>query len=127
MSDLPTEPELRDRFAALRREDERRLPPFTRVWQAARAGHRRTPHRRRLVASATIAAAACVLLLWLAGRRTMPPSPSLTDWRPPTDFLLQTPGREILAAPGWLTRGFSAEVPAWGFGPPPNQERKAPS
>jgi hypothetical protein len=84
---------------------------------------------------AVAAVAACVLLVWLAWRRATPPvppelletGPSLADWRPPTDFLLQTPGREILAAPGWLTRGFAAEVPDWGFEPPPASERRAPS
>jgi hypothetical protein len=115
------EPDLRDRFAALRREEEQGAPPFAAVRQAARAHRRRPASRRWLLAPVSVAAALCLLLVWLTERTgTPPPAPpgaslALADWRPPTDFLLQTPGREILAAPDWLEWGFTAEVPDWGL------------
>ena len=128
------EPELRDRFAALRREDEQGTPPFAAVWNAARARRQRPASRGWLLASAAIAL--CVLLVWLTWRTGTPPpppthldtGPSLADWRPPTDFLLETPGREILAAPSWLERGFATEIPDWSFETlSPAKERKDPS
>ncbi len=57
---------LRRRFAVLRREEEQQAPEFGRLWQAG-AGAR----RRQTVAS-------------------------ITEWKAPTDFLLETPGSELL-------------------------------
>lgn len=120
--------DLRDRFAALRREEEQGAPPFAAFRQAART--HRPASRRWLLAPAAVAAALCLVLVWPTGRTaTPPPAPpgaslALADWRPPTDFLLQTPGREILTAPDWLERGFTAEVPVWGLPPMTSQKER---
>jgi hypothetical protein len=92
--------DLRDRFAALRREEEARAPAF-----AALATSRR--QHRRLSPGMFIAAAACVAailaavlwampLLWKPQHEPGTHVASITEWKPPTDFLLETPGRELL-------------------------------
>jgi hypothetical protein len=89
--------DLRDRFAALRRQEEAQAPKFTAP---------RKPVRPRSL-SALLAAAACLLAiatagLWMRATRRHPqpepgkPVASLMAWKPPTDFLLETPGREML-------------------------------
>jgi hypothetical protein len=93
--------DLRDRFAALRREEEANAPGFT-----ARREARRAPVRRRAPA-VLLAAVACLVAfaaagLWMRTASHRPhPEPgqtavSLMEWKPPTDFLLETPGREML-------------------------------
>jgi hypothetical protein len=89
--------DLRERFAAMRRGEEAGAPPIDRLLARARSGG----EARRLAGPGlAIAAAAAVLMaLALLPRREPPPPspvPLLTEWRSPTDFLLQTPGREIL-------------------------------
>lgn len=87
---------LREAFAALRREDAATAPPFARVL-AGRVVHRRflAPLLGRLVAAASLAAAVVVAV---AVRRPAPPPAALSiePWTAPTDFLLQTPGLELL-------------------------------
>ncbi|HEV8629063.1 MAG TPA: hypothetical protein VGV61_02015, partial [Thermoanaerobaculia bacterium] len=84
--------------------DEAPAPPFARVWAAAEAGAmaRRPPRRRLLlVAMATpVVIVALVLLARPAGQpaKTTPATAAaLVDWRPATDFLLATPGGELLS------------------------------
>jgi hypothetical protein len=78
---------LRNLFAELRRAETGSVPPF-RV------------HPPRRVARLRYAFAAVVLLIVIAvaivPHHSTPPQPSITAWRAPTDFLLQTPGRELL-------------------------------
>ncbi|HEX4602777.1 MAG TPA: hypothetical protein VH724_02195 [Candidatus Angelobacter sp.] len=91
-----SEARLRDRFITLRREEERIVPEFTALWR----GKRRGPGRRWRWVVAT----ACILivvlaLVWQRPARHYPPETtvaSVTDWKSPTDFLLETPGRELL-------------------------------
>ena len=93
-------------FAGLRREEEGRTPPFAEVVRRGRA--RPTPAAgllpiRPLGLAAVVALA--VLGVWLGVRVREPrpaAMPSLSEWHSPTDFLLATPGRDLLAAPaGW--------------------------
>jgi hypothetical protein len=95
--------ELRERFAALRGEDAERAPDF------AELRKRRSPPRPSWRARAAVVAALAVVvvLLFMHYRRpSPPPESSITEWRSPTEFLLQTPGRELLE-----------RVPAFAQGP----------
>lgn len=92
---------LRDRFAALRREDAARTPGFTEV--VRRQGPAPRPAPRALAVAASLAMAG-LLVAGIWGSRHRPPpgtaaaAPWLADWQSPTDFLLDTPGRELLHA-----------------------------
>jgi len=102
--------DLRDGFAALRRQEENAAPSFATL-AAAAARRRRQPHGRNrrwrplAVAAATAAAVLGALVVgtspWLRTHvlPSTPPlglAPSLSAWRPATDFLLRTPAQEIL-------------------------------
>ncbi|HEY2498268.1 MAG TPA: hypothetical protein VGK24_14485 [Candidatus Angelobacter sp.] len=90
------EERLRGRFAALRREEEQLVPEFGSFWR----GKVRVPRRqwRWLIA------AACVLIVlltivWQRPAKHHAPAnmaASIVDWKAPTDFLLETPGCELL-------------------------------
>jgi hypothetical protein len=93
--------DLRMRFAALRREEEMLAPAFElpRGDLAARGW--------RWSAGTLMAAAVCAITITVAVvlLRLVPAAPrgsnsspvaSLSQWRSPTDFLLETPGREML-------------------------------
>jgi hypothetical protein len=89
--------DLRGLFSALRREVDLAPPEFSAVLR--RAGVREAAGRRHR----WLAVTACALLLlapllWLVpGRHKHDPGGvSLSEWRSPTDFLLQTPGQELL-------------------------------
>jgi hypothetical protein len=120
--------ELAAAFSALRREEEEQCPPFAEVVRRGRARSLRSgsPWRPRLLWAAA-AVALAVLAVWL-GLRTPEPripaggSPSLAEWRSPTDFLLETSGREILADPARLDRSLLDLSPT-----PTSQERRSPS
>lgn len=88
---------LREHFAALRRAEAASAPSFERVMAISR---RRSNH-----AAWRLAITACILVVAVGGmilRLSHPPgastirAPALADWRAPTDFLLDTPGRELL-------------------------------
>lgn len=93
--------ELRQRFEELRAAEARGVPAF----------HRGPPPARHFVALRFLAAASAlfVLLTFLAfvirprWQRTTfsgfdrAVTRSISSWRPPTEFLLRTPGREMLA------------------------------
>jgi len=101
----PSDEELRELFSVLRGEDEAHAPPFM-----AEQGRRRNgpplPSGWRLAAASVFAATVLLaVLVWLRhGPPRIPGVPgrgpvpviSITEWKPPTDFLLNTPGREIL-------------------------------
>ena len=93
--------DLRDRFAALRREEEPQAPEFAALLPGMAGRSRRRDGRRILGATALVIIAAAVIL-WLRpappATRQEPgrPAASLTQWRAPTDFLLETPGRDML-------------------------------
>lgn len=90
---------LRDSFASLRRSEEARTPSFERV--IGRAPGRFSRRFWGLtVASTVLLAAVTVLVFWVSNPRqpstNHAAAPMLADWRAPTDFLLDTPGRELL-------------------------------
>jgi len=97
--------DLHDAFAAVRREEATQVPPFSMPSRIA------LEHRRRRWSGTLVAATACAAALIVAavslrpkGRTThegASPEPaqaiaSITTWKPETDFLLNTPGRELL-------------------------------
>jgi hypothetical protein len=97
--------EIREAFDTLRREDEAAPPAFDPMWDRAARGH--ASHRSARTARQAVWTAAGVA--FLAGTTILyrgaspPPTPisedvprSFTEWTAPTDFLLRTPGRELL-------------------------------
>ena len=95
---LDDDADLERRFRALRREDLEDVPPFHLVWTAMR----NSPRPRRHVAAWAMAAVVLILaVLWLPRGSLETPGPdvavSILEWRSPTDFLLDTPGRALLA------------------------------
>lgn len=101
-----TEPDrdLREHFARLRSEDARDAPSFPALLARDFV---RTPTARssRLRPLLALAAVVTLAVLLVHARRTSLPSgdvpatppPALGQWGAPTDFLLDTPGRELLA------------------------------
>jgi len=92
--------DLRGQFAALRSEEAAEAPEFALpVSGAVRARPRRWGNIRVTVAACVVAMVAVVIGLRLIPRKpglTMTSVASLTQWKAPTDFLLETPGRELL-------------------------------
>ena len=84
---------LGDRFAELREEERAVVPPFT------------VPRPQHFVALRwAVAALLLVIVVALFPRHHITFTPddraaarSITEWHPPTDFLLRTPGREVLS------------------------------
>jgi hypothetical protein len=118
--------ELAAAFAELRREEEARTRPFDEVVRRARSarGIRLLPARPLWLAAA-VALAVLSVWLWAPVREPRPSAalPPLAEWRSPTEFLLATPGRDLLAAPAAWDRSVLdlREVP---FTSPP--ERRPP-
>ena len=97
--------ELRDWLAKAHQNDA--PPPFSKLWRAAPAARR---HRRRLplVLGSFAAAAAAAVLLWarLPHPRSQVSEVQLLAYQAPLDFLLKTPGSELLtSSPGLGTKG----------------------
>jgi hypothetical protein len=74
-----------------------RAPAFRRMWEAARA----VDQRRRPLWMAVPVLAAVALVLVLTARPQVAPTPASQripslEWEGPLDFLLQTPGAELL-------------------------------
>src|SRR5258707_14454886 len=94
--------DLRDRFAALRREEEAQAPDFVVLASGSAARQRRRPAGKMIVLATCLAMmiAAAIFLLRpvLLKPKQGPGSPvaSITEWNAPTDFLLETPARELL-------------------------------
>ncbi len=86
--------DLRDAFARLREAESKTIPPFRVEIRDSRLEIRRT------------AFALIVLILIISGsffirkdrHPASPPDVTLSTWRAPTDFLLDTPGRELLTS-----------------------------
>jgi hypothetical protein len=87
---------LRSRFAGLRREDERRAPEFAALWRRRESSRRRS---FRWLAAGACALIALGAMLWMRSSPRYPENnavASIVEWQAPTDFLLETPGREVL-------------------------------
>jgi hypothetical protein len=87
---------LRRRFAVLRREEAEHAPEFGRLWHG-RPGVR--GRQIRWFVAAACALIALLSLLWMRSAQRRPDDKtvaSITEWKAPTDFLLETPGRELL-------------------------------
>ena len=87
---------LRTAFAELRRDEAERVPPFRApLIPTSPSGEVAAKRRVRGYAFAAI-----VLLIAIGvaitPHHTRQQQPSLSAWRAPTDFLLQTPGRELV-------------------------------
>jgi hypothetical protein len=110
--------DLREHFAALRREEESRVPPIAIL---SLNGRRR--FSGKLIAAAVCLAVSIAPFVWLLPglrvNREVPnrgheqASASITSWKPATDFLLDTPGRELLQG-----------VPAIGDVPTPGESHR---
>jgi len=100
--------ELAAAFSALRREEQDQVQPFAEVVRRGRARSlgSQSSRRHRLLWADAAAVVLAGFAAWLGLHTPRPQapagSPSLAEWRSPTDFLLETSGQEILAAPaGW--------------------------
>jgi hypothetical protein len=104
---------LRKRFAGLRQEEQQHTPAFAPLW----SGRARAPHRKALwyVATACVLIVVVAILLLLSERpsRNEVSMVEITEWKAPTDFLLETPGREILQTVPEIGRwrGYTAATP----------------
>ena len=90
--------DLRNRFAELRREEEARTPGFRLPSPRGVASRLRLGRLVALAASLAVSVACVFLvrLMWRPEQLPGKPAVSLTEWKAPTDFLLETPGRELL-------------------------------
>ena len=89
--------DLRDRFAALRGENQSCAGEFHSFVRASRP----IPGRVRAWLAVPVVLAVILAVLAISGRyldRHHPANPqvSIAEWKSPTDFLLQTPGMEVL-------------------------------
>jgi hypothetical protein len=87
---------LRNRFAKLRQEEQQHIPAFASPW----GGRMHAPRGKALwfvAATCLLIAVAAIFLLRLEQpKREEASMASITEWQAPTDFLLETPGREML-------------------------------
>jgi len=114
---------LRDGFERLRNEDRESTPDFDRMWRRAHhpadAPSPTGAWRLALAAAAiTVIGGAAALLHRSSQTVSAPPLLSITEWKSPTDFLLDTPGREILDTIPKLGEPPAAIDPAPGAVPP---------
>jgi hypothetical protein len=88
--------DLRARFATMRSSDGERVPAFERF-----TARRRVPTRR--IAARIALAALALFVVGVSTYRAMRPAEpahqvTLAQWRAPTDFLLRTPGSELITS-----------------------------
>ena len=93
---MPSPDDLRDAFRELRAAEQRHVPPFRRLMERRPSGRRRAEARRY-----TFAIAALLLVVTgasLLQRRLTRPvvTTSISTWKAPTDFLLQTPNAKLM-------------------------------
>ena len=91
------EPELRERFARLRAEERRAVSRF----ELRPRARRLRPVRTLIAATAALMLVAIIAFTLRPGRVSFSAADraaarSVADWHPPTDFLLRTPGSELL-------------------------------
>jgi len=94
--DADLDQDLRGRFAALRRAEEQQAPDFALLLRPRQHSSR---GRARWWVAATCMVMVLAAIAWqrTTGRRPQEISVvSISEWKAPTDFLLETPGRELL-------------------------------
>ena len=87
--------ELRGCFTVLRCEEEQSVPKFASLW----GGRSRIQRGKGLwfaAAACALIAVGAILLLRSERNKNEVSMVSIMEWKAPTDFLLETPGREIL-------------------------------
>ena len=96
------DPDLHRKFEAVRDQDKAMTPAFEDVWQGS-LRLSRNPRRPRLIirafAAAVVVLTAAIVVFWW--NRSPRPVDSgievqLSEWRASTDFLLKTPGSDLL-------------------------------
>jgi hypothetical protein len=119
MNDRPQDPELRERFAELKRVEARSAPPFAGVlarahaeaahggdalqWRASVRAIRRVGWFTGLAAAAAIAALIAIPRAhsgqdeFEQAVRAFQANPALGAWRSPTDGLLNLPGSQLIS------------------------------
>ena len=86
--------DLRGRFASLKSSDVAYAPAFAGILRrAARPGK---PAWRRYVAALAVLIVAALVVARFESRKSSEPETLITEWTSPTDFLLETPGHEVL-------------------------------
>jgi hypothetical protein len=109
----PCNDALRDRFAVLRREEEEHMPEFASLWR----GRTRAPGgKARWFLAGACALIVVVAVLWPRSAQRRPAGvsvASIAEWKAPTDFLLETPGWELLRTVPEIGewRGYTAAIP----------------
>jgi hypothetical protein len=97
--------DLHEIFAAVRREEEAHVPPISILSLTARGRRPRLLSARLATGAACLATAIAAAVWLLPGSRVAHVGPnrgreqataSIGSWKPATDFLLETPGRELL-------------------------------
>lgn len=83
---------LHDAFAELRHQETAHAPRFDALWRSRPAPARRLPMASLAVAMLLLITATFIVLRQM----NKPQQPPITAWHAPTDFLLQTPGRELI-------------------------------
>lgn len=87
---------LKEKFARLRRADAASVPSFERVIGRTRTRSNYAPWKVGVAAAVVLSAAAMLMVRLAPPRGSAIPAPALANWRAPTDFLLDTPGRDLL-------------------------------
>lgn len=128
-TDRDHERELRSFFEAVHRQQA--PPPFRSLWRERRP---RRSGRRALIPRLAVAGTLAAVMIWALLRTPGGPEEpatgdaalevvaagTLTGWRGPLDFLLRTPGRELLES----TPAFSVELPPMPTETAPEKERR---
>jgi len=121
----PHDDALRQAFSELRRQDAAGAPDFYGV--VARTPPARRPGRALLGRALAAAALAVALAAGLLARRPRPEPalPSIAAWTAPTDFLLRTPGGEVLSGVPRIGSGRPLVTLDGADGAPDSRERTA--
>ena len=111
MTENRDETQIRQLFREWKCREERITPSFSKNWGEARSRHKPVRPFQRYRKAAAGAALALVLIMTLplfrsefVRRPKHDPREvySITEWEPPTDFLLEFPGEQLLrAVPQW--------------------------
>ena len=115
---------LHDAFAELRREDAAHAPSFVAVVERASGSPRPVPLRGGAWAALMLVASLVVGLL--VRRPALAPPPTTLAWTAPPDFLLRTPGIEVLeSVPHFAPRRSLLALD--GAAAEPQSNRRSPS